>query len=124
MGREIGSSLKQGEILALVGDLGAGKTVFVQGVAHGLGIKNRIVSPTFILMRKYNNFYHVDLYRLEGDVEKEVENLGLLDILKDKNNIVAIEWAEKIKDLLPGNTTLIHFENLGEDERKIIIENG
>src|SRR5258708_2304483 len=87
LGRKIGSHIKGG-VFALVGDLGAGKTTFLQGFAEGLGIKNKIVSPTFILMREYGHFYHLDLYRFEGDVEKEVENLGLLDIWKDPKNVV------------------------------------
>ena len=122
LGRKIGSGLKGGEILALTGDLGSGKTTFIQGLAQGLGIKQRIVSPTFILLRKYGNFYHVDLYRLEGNLDNEIKNIGLPDIWNKKNNIVAIEWAEKIKDLLPSSVTWIKFENLGKDERKIIIE--
>ncbi len=110
------------EVLAFVGNLGAGKTTFIQGLAHGLKIKSKIVSPTFILMRQYGDFYHLDLYRLEGDVKKEVENLGLFDILQDTKNIVAIEWAEKIKDNLPKNTKWITFENINEDTRKITID--
>ncbi len=121
MGKKIGASLKAGEILAFTGGLGAGKTTFIQGLASGLGIKNKIVSPTFILMRKYDNFYHLDLYRLEGDVEKEVENLGLFDVWKDTKNIIAIEWAEKLKTKWPKNTTWIRFENLDEERRRIEI---
>jgi len=122
LGRKIGSSLMGSEVLAFVGNLGAGKTTFIQGLAHGLKIKSKIVSPTFILMRQYGDFYHLDLYRLEGDVKKEVENLGLFDILQDTKNIVAIEWAEKIKDNLPKNTKWITFENINEDTRKITID--
>ncbi len=129
MGREIGASLKEGEILAFVGGLGAGKTTFIQGLAKGLGINSKIVSPTFILMRKYRmdesvdkSFYHLDLYRLEGDVKKEVENLGLFDIWKDTNNIIAIEWAEKIEDIVPAGAKWIKMENISESERNITIE--
>ncbi len=110
-----------GEVLAFVGSLGAGKTTFIQGLAEGIGIKNKIVSPTFILMRKYDNFYHLDLYRLTGDVEKEVQNLGLFDIWKDTKNIIAIEWAEKLKSHWPEKTIWIKFENLDEERRKIEI---
>lgn len=129
LGRKIGSSLKGGETLALVGDLGSGKTTFIQGLAEGLRAKTRIISPTFILMRTYElpeekAFYHIDLYRIEHNLESEIGNLGIPDIWGKKDNIVAIEWAEKIKDLLPENVTWIKFENLGEDERKITISNG
>lgn len=126
LGKNIGSSLKGGEILALVGELGAGKTTFIQGLAKGLGIKNKIVSPTFILMRSYKekfNFYHLDLYRLENNVENEVRELGLFDIWKRKENIIAIEWSEKIENLLSDDTIFITFKNTDENERKIIIKN-
>jgi len=119
---------KSAKVFALTGDLGSGKTTFVQGFAKGLGTSARIISPTFILMRKYLvpgnkflNFYHVDLYRLEGDTENEVINLGLTDIWKNPENIVVIEWAEKIKNIIPEVKTEISFENLGENKRKIII---
>jgi len=109
-------------VIALTGNLGSGKTTFVQGFAKGLGLKARIISPTFILMRKYGeNFYHVDLYRLEGNIESEVRNLGIEDIWKDPKNIVVIEWAEKIKKMIPKSAQWIKFENLGKDERKITI---
>lgn len=100
-----------------MGDLGAGKTTFVQGLAEGLGIKERILSPTFILMREYGNLYHVDLYRLEEGIDEEVRNLGLTDIWGKKDNIVIIEWAEKITDLLPENTIWMNFEILDEGRR-------
>jgi len=111
--------------LALTGELGSGKTTFVQGLAKGLGIKQRIISPTFILVRKYDlrskSFYHVDLYRLETEVEKEVRNLGIEEIWDNPENIVVIEWAEKIKGMIPENATWIEFKNLGGNERKIKI---
>ncbi len=124
LGRKIASDLtisNQPLIIALTGDLGSGKTTFTQGFAEGLGIKDRVISPTFILMRKYQNFYHLDLYRLETEIEKEMENLGITDIWKDEKNVMIIEWAEKIKNLLPKETIWIKFENLGEEKRKITI---
>lgn len=118
--------MKGGEILGLVGDLGAGKTTFVQGLADGLNIKERLISPTFILLREYRrasgvNLYHVDLYRLETVTETELEGLGILDFAKDKRNVILIEWAEKARGLLPANTIWVEFENLGRDRRKIVI---
>lgn len=129
LGREMADQLTSGQlgsrttkILALSGDLGSGKTTFVQGFAEGLGIKQQIISPTFILLRKYgNNFFHLDLYRLEENVEQEVKNLGIEDIWQDPNNIVVIEWAEKIKDMVPENSKWIKFENMGDNMRKIAI---
>ena len=119
-------------MLALSGELGSGKTTFVQGLAYGLGIKKRIISPTFILARKYElglkakssklkAFYHVDLYRLEENVEDEVRNLGIDEFWKNPENIIAIEWAGKIKSMIPKKATWLRFENLGEDKRKITI---
>jgi tRNA threonylcarbamoyladenosine biosynthesis protein TsaE len=107
--------------LALSGDLGSGKTTFVQGLAQGLGHTGRLISPTFILMRKYSRFYHVDLYRLEDNLALEIENLGLTDVW-NKDMIVVVEWAEKIKDLIPPGTIWIRFEDLGGDKRRITVE--
>jgi tRNA threonylcarbamoyladenosine biosynthesis protein TsaE len=122
LGQKFSASLKGGETIALVGDLGAGKTTFVQGLAQGLGIKNRMISPTFILIRNYDDFFHVDLYRLEENVDEEVKNLGLTDIWGKNGNIVVIEWAEKITDLLPENTIWINLEILEGEQRKIAIK--
>lgn len=121
LGREMAAKLKA-KVLALTGDLGSGKTTFVQGFAEGLGIKHGIISPTFILLRKYeNNFYHLDLYRLETNVEQEVKNLGVEEIWKDPENIVVIEWAEKIKDTIPSDAKWIKFENMGDNKRKVTV---
>lgn len=135
LGIEFGKKLLGGEVIALVGDLGAGKTTFVQGLAKGLGIKQRIISPTFIIVRQYSpspaettyergglswlNFYHADLYRLEGNLEQEIKNLGLTYIWDKPENIVVIEWAEKIRNLLSENTIWVNFELLGENVRRI-----
>lgn len=123
---------KSAVVLALSGNLGSGKTTFLQGFAKGLGIKQRIISPTFILMRQYKtgsknqeagirNFYHVDLYRLEKNVERELVNLGFNEIISDPENVIAIEWADKAKGAYPKKTIWIKFENIGENKRKIII---
>lgn len=115
-------NIKPPKLIALYGGLGSGKTTFVQGLAAGLGIKKRVLSPTFVFIRTYqldNNaeFYHVDLYRL--DSERDLATIGLSDILDDKNAIIIIEWPEKIEALLPANTIRIKFEVLGESNRKI-----
>jgi tRNA threonylcarbamoyladenosine biosynthesis protein TsaE len=120
---EIAKGLKAGDVLALFGDLGAGKTTFVQGIAQGLGVESRIISPTFIILRTYplksKKFYHVDLYRIEN--EKEVEEIGLKEILKEKKDIVAIEWAEKIQNILPDERINVFLTNMGGDKRKITV---
>lgn len=115
----------RGRVFALVGDLGAGKTTFVQGFAKALGVKNRIVSPTFLIFRnyklksgKYKKFYHVDLYRIES--EKELNVLGFKKILNDPKNILLIEWAEKIKKVLPKDTIWVNFTHGRKETERII----
>jgi len=129
VGQEVSDNLTKDTpiVIALSGDLGSGKTTFVQGFVKGLGIKKKVISPTFIIMRTYkarrkNTLYHLDLYRLESNFDEEIENLGISDLWKEKNNILVIEWAEKIKDLLPKNTIWVYFKYLSDDQRKIIIE--
>lgn len=124
---EFSKNLKGGEVLALIGNLGSGKTTFLQGLASGLGIKKRILSPSFIIIRSQpihnrnplTTFYHADLYRLEGKID--IKDLGLSEIFGDPTSIVAVEWAEKIKDQLPKETIFINFEYIDENTRKINI---
>lgn len=116
--------MKGGEIIALTGDLGAGKTTFVQGLAQGLGIETSIVSPTFIIMRTYQwkqgALCHVDLYRLADQTEKSLNELGIMDLWKDKNNIFVIEWAEKLP-FEPSNLIKITIEQIDDETRKFTI---
>ncbi len=118
-------TLKGGNFLAFYGDLGSGKTTFIQGLAKGLGIQKRIISPTFIILRHYRmdkgNFYHVDLYRTEG--KHDLLGVGLDQIIQDSNNIVALEWAEKMDELLPKQRIDIHMEYVDDNKRKITIKN-
>ncbi|MBI2596158.1 tRNA (adenosine(37)-N6)-threonylcarbamoyltransferase complex ATPase subunit type 1 TsaE [Candidatus Daviesbacteria bacterium] len=113
----------KGDILALTGDLGSGKTTFAQGFAKGLGIKEKIISPTFVLIRQHKipgtqrTFYHIDLYRL--DIIEDIKSIGIKEILEDKDNLILIEWAEKIEKLLPDSTLKIHFEKTSDLGRKI-----
>jgi len=117
---------KSALVLALQGDLGAGKTTFVQGLAKGLGIKNRIASPSFLIMKNwtitskyFNNFYHLDCYRLSG--VKDLNVLGIKDILADKKNMVAIEWAEKVKSILPKQSIWLEFLYQKDNKRLLKI---
>lgn len=123
LGRKIAKDLKKGDFLAFYGDLGSGKTTFTQGLAEGLGIKRRITSPTFIIVRKYNikegDFYHIDLYRTQ--TKEDILGLGIDSLIKDKENIIALEWAEKISDFLPKKRIEINFNYLDENKREIII---
>lgn len=118
-------NLKPGDIVCLLGDLGTGKTTFVQGLAKGLGVTRRILSPSFVFIREYDfdknkKFYHVDLYRLEN--EKRVEGLGLEEVFRNKNSIVVIEWANRIKKLLPLRRIEINFfYGAKKNQRKIAI---
>jgi len=85
-------------VLALSGELGAGKTTFIQGLAPALGIKEKVLSPTFVIMKHFKNLYHIDCYRLSG--AKDLKGLDFEKIIKNPKNIVVIEWAEKIKSAL------------------------
>jgi len=104
-------------VIALFGELGSGKTVFVQGFAKGLKIKGKIVSPTFILMRRHGNFYHFDCYRIKN--YREILDLGWREIAANPENIIIIEWAEKIKKILPKNCVKIYFKHANRNKRKI-----
>lgn len=116
-------------VVALVGDLGAGKTTFAQGFAKGLGIKHRVASPTFLIMRpyplrhkKYELFYHVDVYRINQP--SELENLHFRHVLREPHNIVLVEWADKVKKVLPQNTLWIYFEyGRTAKERSLVVRN-
>jgi len=117
------SKLKKGDILALSGELGSGKTCFTEGLALGLGISPQycVVSPTFTLINEYPGrckLYHIDVYRLNGP--QELHDLGLEEMLSP-DGVVVIEWAEKIKDILPEGAFWIKIEYVGENERKINI---
>lgn len=123
IGKEFGKQLLPGDCVLLYGNLGAGKTTFVQGLAQGLGITRRIISPTFVILRSYevsqNMFYHVDLYRLE--TAKDTESIGLFDILKIQKNIVAIEWPEKLGNSLPKKRWEVRCEYVDDEKRSITI---
>ncbi len=125
LGEEIGKGLKGGEVLALYGELGSGKTTFVQGLARGMGVRGRILSPTFTLVRSHKishksmRLYHMDFYRI--DSVHEAEALGLKELWADPKNICVIEWAEKIKEILPRKRWDIKFDYLSENERQIEI---
>lgn len=124
LAKKLAGKIKSG-VVALTGELGAGKTTFVQGFANGLGIKEKIISPTFVLIRQHkipkseNTLFHIDLYRLEN--LKDLKQLGLEEILFNPNNIVLIEWAGKIKSLLPKNAVWVFLEIFNQNSRKISI---
>ena len=126
LGAKIAKEFKGGEILKLQGNLGAGKTAFVKGLAKGLGIKKPVRSPTFNLMKVYtvkNNLkikkmVHLDCYRIKNPLE--IVEIGLLDYLQQPHTLTVIEWPEKIKTTLKRyQTKNVFFTNLGENRRKI-----
>lgn len=126
LGKKIAQHLSHGKVFLLTGDLGSGKTTFVQGFAEGLGITRRISSPTFIIMRTYtlksdtlNTFYHLDLYRTS--TKDELTTLGIDEILSDPANVVMIEWPERL-GRIPKNSVTIIFSYIDENERKIVID--
>ncbi|OGZ67405.1 MAG: tRNA (adenosine(37)-N6)-threonylcarbamoyltransferase complex ATPase subunit type 1 TsaE [Candidatus Staskawiczbacteria bacterium RIFCSPHIGHO2_02_FULL_34_9] len=118
---------KRAVVLALKGNLGAGKTTFAQGFAKGLGIRAKILSPTFNIMKRFKiqdsrfkNFYHIDCYRLKG--KKDLEVLGFKEVVLNSKNVIIVEWPDKIKSLLPKNTIYINFKHLEGHERRLLIK--
>jgi len=106
-------------VVALEGDLGGGKTTFIQGFAKGLGIKDKITSPTFVIMKKYNFLYHIDCYRIKN---KDLLELDFNEIISNNCNFIVIEWAERVKKILPKNTLWLKFEYIDKNKRKILIK--
>jgi tRNA threonylcarbamoyladenosine biosynthesis protein TsaE len=120
-GEAVAAALSSGAVLALRGDLGAGKTHFVKGVAAGLGADpHEVTSPTFTLVNEYMGgrmpVFHFDLYRLES--ADELVRIGFDDYLAE-DGVVIIEWADKFPELLPSGTRWLHFRVLEGDEREI-----
>lgn len=117
---------KKASIIGLEGELGSGKTTFIQGMARGLKIRERITSPTFVIFKKFKlglvpylkYFYHIDCYRLNS--VQDLLDLGFKEIISQPN-LVVIEWAEKVKKILPKDTFWIKFEYLDKNKREIIL---
>jgi len=121
-------------VIGLEGDLGGGKTTFLQGFARGLGVKQKILSPTFVILKKFKIprkkavhyllsavrwFYHIDCYRIQKP--KEILDLGFKEIISNPKNIVTIEWADRIRKILPKNSIILKLEFIGQNKRKIKI---
>lgn len=123
--QKLARELQGGQVVALYGQLGAGKTVFVKALAEELGITENITSPTFVLMKVYSldngaakNFIHVDCYRL--DRAEDLSDIGLSDYMGQPESIVVIEWADKIKNL-PADAIRVEIDYKSGDQRKISI---
>ena len=125
LGRELALALKDARIVVLRGDLGAGKTTLVKGIAEGLQAASQedVTSPTFTLIHEFHgpevNLYHVDLYRLE--TERELATLGLDELFAGEGNLVLLEWGEKFPRLVKERDVEIAIERRGELERKITV---
>lgn len=123
--KEIAQGLKGGEFIAMYGDLGAGKTAFVQGLAAALGIKNHITSPTFTIVNEYEGrlpLYHFDVYRIADP--DEMYEIGYEEYING-NGVCVVEWAELIEDLFPPTyykITILKDDEKDFDYRKIILE--
>ena len=114
LGKRIGGHLRPGDVVALAGELGTGKTQFIKGLAAGVGVEKSVYisSPSFTLINEYTGkilFYHIDLYRLKS--EKEAEELGLEEYFQSKG-ITVVEWADKIPSLLPKEMLWIHIHSI------------
>ena len=129
LGRELlrTSRMKAALVLGFFGNLGSGKTTFIQGLAKGLGIKSKITSPTFILIRRlhlkklvakrFNDFYHIDCYRLRKP--KEIIELDFKKIISNPDHIVVVEWADRITRLLPKDALILKFKSISKNQRII-----
>lgn len=142
LGEKLAQKIKGGTIIALKGELGAGKTTFTQGLLKGLGVEGLYTSPTFLIMKHYKkeilnnklqiskksqnpkskikNIYHIDAYRVGVD---DILNLGWEEIVSDPNSIVIIEWSERIEKIIPANALWVNFKWLDKNKRKIIFKN-
>ena len=121
-GKNLGETLFSGDVVALSGELGTGKTCLAQGIARGLGVPEeyKITSPTFTIINEYPGrliLYHLDVYRLSG--VRDLDEIGYEDCFNDKG-VVVVEWAEKIRDALPKETLFILLTYIDENIRKIV----
>lgn len=123
IGKALGEKIAGGTVLAFYGDLGAGKTQFISGVAAGLGFTGETFSPTFAIVNEYSGgrlpLYHFDMYRISG--WEDLETTGFFEAL-DSGAVLAVEWSENIEAALPDSTVRISIFGAGDMPRKIIIE--
>ena len=123
VGARLAEQLGPGDVVALTGELGAGKTCFTQGLARGLGVQGRAVSPTFVLVNEYRGrlpVHHVDAYRTGSMTE--LLDLGLDELLSG-DGVTIVEWADKLLPLLPPHTIHVHIEGVGDEPRVITVSN-
>ena len=125
LGAELAGRLEPGDVVAFTGDLGAGKTAFVRGLTRGLGIPDRVTSPTFTIVNEYEGgrlpLFHFDMYRL-GSAD-ELYDIGWEDYLA-RGAVCAVEWSENVEDAFFGDEVRLTIEKLSDTARKITIEEG
>ena len=127
LAKDFAQKLKGREVIGLIGDLGSGKTTFTKGIAEGLGIKELITSPTFVILKQYDGrienrkieVIHIDAYRAE--TPDDIKSVGIEDYFGRDDVVVVVEWAEKVKEILPKSTIYIEFKYRYKDEREISI---
>jgi len=128
LGKKLAKEIRAGALVCLEGDLGAGKTTFVQGFLEEMGAARPYVSPTFVIMKQYDlptqrngieRVYHADAYRVET---KDFANLGFVEWCADKQGIVLLEWPERVQDLISCEALFINFVSKMDGEREIIVE--
>ena len=123
-GEQMGKMLLPGDVLAFYGDLGAGKTAFIRGVARGLGIASRVSSPTFTIVNEYPGpvpLFHFDMYRLGSS--DELFEIGWEDYLT-RGGVCCVEWTENVADAMPAEAVAVTIEKTGETTRKITVSGG
>ena len=123
-GERLGARLEAGAVVACIGELGAGKTCFLQGLARGLGVESPVTSPTFVLINEYRGrvpVHHLDAYRTES--LSEVLDLGIEELMHG-DGVTVIEWADKLIPILPAHTITVTIDGLGDEPRRIVIEGG
>ena len=122
LGRKLAEKLPGGSVVAMYGDLGAGKTAFVRGMAKGMGLSCRVSSPTFTIVNEYlgeRELIHFDMYRLSS--ADELFDIGWEDYLS-RNAVCAVEWSENVQDAFFGDEIVVRIEKLNDTDRKILIE--
>lgn len=123
-GERLGARLGPGDVVGLTGELGAGKTCFVQGLVRGLGVTTAATSPTFVLVNEYRGrlpVHHVDVYRTQSLTE--LLDLGLEELLAG-GGVTLVEWADRCEPLLPPRTIRVHIDGVGDEPRRITIIEG
>ena len=122
LGEELAHMLRPGDVVALVGELGSGKTTLVKGIAQGLFVKEPVISPSFLLARSYRGrmpLHHLDAYRVNSP--EELVEVGLLELLPPEEGVTVVEWADRVEELIPPGSLWVHLEHLDQDRRRLTL---